>query len=69
MREGFFNGKRTVSLDSVASILPLREETKRYEWMPKLMNLYGRLNGFFDDKFESFWEEQTGTLWKEWGKL
>jgi hypothetical protein len=37
-----------------ARLLLLREEMERYEWLPKLMNLYGRLNGFFDDKFESF---------------
>lgn len=69
MRENFFNGKGTPSLESVTDISALREEMERYEWLPKLMNLYGKVNGFFDSKFESFWEKQTGMPWKEWGKL
>ena len=40
-------------------ILSLKEEVKRNEYLPRLMNLFSRLNGFFDDCFESFWEEKT----------
>jgi hypothetical protein len=38
----------------------LKEETARYARFPKIMNLAGRLNGFFDSKFESYWEEVYG---------
>ena len=69
MRGDFFNGQRTLGLDSITDIQALRDEMERYEWLPKLMNLYGKLDGFFDSKFESYWEEQTGLPWKEWGKL
>ncbi len=47
----------------------LRDEMERHRSLPKLMNLYERVNGFFDSKFESYWEEQAGLPWKEWGKL
>ena len=69
MRESIFNGKGNLTLDSPMEISALSEEMKRYEYLPRMMNLFGRLNGFFDDHFESFWEEKTGLPWKEWGKL
>jgi hypothetical protein len=47
----------------------LKEEMARYSRLPKLMNLAGRLSGFFDSKFDSSWEEETGLPWQEWGKL
>lgn len=69
MRNSFFNSQGILSLDSVMDISALRDEMKRYEYLPKWMNLYGKGNGFFDSKFESYWEEETGLSWKEWGKL
>ena len=69
MRENFFNGQGTLSLDSVMDTSALRDGMERYECLPKLMNLYEKVNGFFDSKFESYWEEETGLTWKEWGKL
>jgi hypothetical protein len=50
-------------------ISALKKEMKRYAYLPRLMNRFGRLNGFFDDHFKSFWEEKTGLPWEEWGKL
>jgi hypothetical protein len=69
MNETFFGGQGTWSLDSPTDLSALGDEMERYEYLPKLMNLYERVNGFFDSKFESFWEEQTGLPWKEWDKL
>jgi hypothetical protein len=47
----------------------LKDEMERYENLPNLMNLFGKLNGFLDSKFGSYWEEKTSLPWKEWGKL
>jgi hypothetical protein len=66
---GLFNGQGILSLDSVMGISALNDEMERYENLPTLMNLFGKLNGFFDSKFESYWEENTGLPWKEWGKF
>jgi hypothetical protein len=68
MRE-IFNGQGIMSLDSLMDLSALRDEIERYESLPGLMNLYEKVNGFFDTKFESYWEEKTGTPWKEWGEL
>jgi hypothetical protein len=64
-----FNGQGAISFDSLIDIPALRDEMERYESLPKLMKLYEKVNGFFDSKFESYWEEKTGIPWKEWGKL
>ena len=69
MRENFFSGQGTWSLGSPMDFSAFGDEMERYKVLPNLMNLYGRINGFFDDKFESYWEEETGMPWKEWGKL
>jgi C4-dicarboxylate-specific signal transduction histidine kinase len=58
-----------MSLGSVMDLSALRDEIERYKSLPRLMNLYEKVNGFFDSKFESYWEDKTGTPWKEWGKL
>lgn len=68
MRE-IFNVQGIISFDSLMDFPALRDEMERYESLPKLMNLYEKVNGFFDSKFESYWEEETGRPWKEWGKL
>jgi hypothetical protein len=69
MEGNFFNGQGTQSLDSIMDLSALRDEMERCKVLPELMNLYEKVNGFFDSKFESYWEEQTGLPWKEWGKL
>ena len=73
MGKNFFSGQGTQSLSSPMDLSALGsalgDEMERYQSLPKLMNLYDRINGFFDSKFESFWEEQTGLPWKEWDKL
>jgi hypothetical protein len=66
---GLFNGQGILGLDSLMGISALKDEMERYGNLPNLMNLFGKLNGFFDNKFESYWEENTGLTWKEWGKL
>jgi hypothetical protein len=69
MKGSLFNGQRNLAFGNDGEILALRNEVERYRYLPQLMNLYGKLDGFFDSKFISFWEEQTGLPWKEWGKL
>ena len=69
MKDNFLCGQQTPSLNSITDLSALGDEMERYQVLPKLMNLYENVNGFFDSKFESYWEEQTGLPWKEWGKL
>jgi C4-dicarboxylate-specific signal transduction histidine kinase len=69
MKGSLFNGQGYLTLRDSVEIQALRNEVERYKYLPQLMNLYGKLNGFFDSKFISSWEEQTGLPWKEWGKL
>jgi hypothetical protein len=69
MKSSFFYSQGTLSFDNIIGMSVLRDEVERYESLPKLMNLYEKVNGFFDSKFESYWEEKTGLPWKEWGKL
>ena len=64
-----FIGQRNLTLRNNLEILALRVKVERYKYFSKLMNLYGKLDGFFASKFESFWEEETGLPWREWGKL
>lgn len=64
-----FNGKDILALSDSVLFSVLKEEMARYARLPKIMNLAGRLNGFFDSKFESYWEEETGLPWQEWGRL
>lgn len=64
-----FNGKDILALSDSVLFSVLKEEMARYARLPKIINLAGRLNGFFDSKFESYWEEETGLPWQEWGKL
>jgi hypothetical protein len=67
MKGSLFNGQGNLTLRDSVEIQALRNEVERYKYLPHLMNLYG-INGFFDSKFISFWQEQTGLPWKEWGK-
>ena len=69
MGKNFFSGQGAQSLSNPMDLSALGDEMERYQSLPKLMNLYDRINGFFDSKFESFWEEQTSLPWKEWDKL
>lgn len=69
MSESLFSRKWTPSLDSPIGLSALKDEIERYKSMPRLMNIWGKLNGFFDSHFESGWEKETGLDWREWGKL
>ena len=69
MKGTLFGGKDILALSDSVLFSVLKEEMERYARLPKIMNLAGRLNGFFDSEFESSWEEETGLPWQEWGKL
>lgn len=69
MERTLFDGKDSLALGDSILFSVLKEEAARYARFPKIMNLAGRLNGFFDSKFESSWEEETDLPWQEWGKL
>lgn len=64
-----FSGKDSLALSDSDLFSVLKEEMARYARFPRIMNLAGRLNGFFDSKFDSYWEKETGLPWQEWGKL
>jgi hypothetical protein len=69
MNGTLFGGKDSLALSDSVLFSVLKEEMARYARLPKIMNLAGRLNGFFDSKFESSWEEETDLPWQEWGRL
>ena len=69
MKGTLFGGKDILALSDSVLFSVLKEEMARYARLPKIMNLSGRLDGFFDSEFESSWEEETGLPWQEWGKL
>jgi hypothetical protein len=53
-----FGGKDSLALSDSVLFSVLKEEMARYARLPKIMNLAGRLNGFFDSKFESSWRRR-----------
>jgi len=69
MRNSIFNSNSVTNLAISPDLSALKEEIRRYAHFPRMMNLFERFNGFFDSKFESYWEEKTGLPWREWGKL
>jgi hypothetical protein len=69
MRDAIFMGSGTLGLDLFPNLSVLREKAERYAHFPKMMNLFERFNGFFDSRYASYWEEETGLPWQEWGKL
>jgi len=54
--------------EKLGEIVPFLEDVLTYEYVPGWKCLYGKLKGFFDEKFESDWEKKTGLDWQEWGK-
>jgi len=69
MRTAIFMDGGALDLDTLSGLSVLKEETERYAHFPRMMSLFERFNGFFDSRFESYWEEETGLPWQEWGKL
>jgi hypothetical protein len=53
MRE-IFGGQGIMSLESLKDISALKDEIERYKSLPISMNLYEKVNGLFDSKFESY---------------
>jgi len=52
--------------EKLGEIVPFLEDVLTYDYIPGWKNLYGKLKGFFDTKFESDWEKKTGLDWQEW---
>jgi hypothetical protein len=69
MRDSMFTGGGVLNFDIFPDLSVLKDEAERYAHFPRMMNLFERFNGFFDSRFESYWEEETGLPWQEWGKL
>jgi hypothetical protein len=57
MKGNPLSGQGTRSLDRIKDPSALRYKLERYKVLPKWMNLYEEINGFFDSKSESYWEE------------
>ena len=55
--------------EKLGEIVPFLEDVLTYEYLPGWKRLMGKLESFFDAKFESDWEKKTGMNWQEWGKL
>jgi len=53
--------------EKLGEIVPFLEDVLTYDYVPGWKNLYTKLKGFFDGKFESDWEKKTGLNWQEWG--
>ena len=69
MEENYLSHLGTGSFDNIRDFSIWGDKTERYRFVVKLRNLYETVNGFFDSRFESYWEKQTGLPWKEWGRL
>lgn len=54
--------------EKLGEIVPFLEDVLKYEYLPGWKRLLEKLKGFFDTKFESDWEKNTGLLWQEWGR-
>ena len=54
--------------EKLGEVVPFLEDVLSYDYLPGWKHLLEKLKGFFDDKFESNWEEKTGLLWQEWHK-
>lgn len=52
--------------EKLGEVVPFLEDVLTYDYIPGWKNLYGKLKGFFDTKFESDWEKKTGLDWQEW---
>jgi CheY-like chemotaxis protein len=52
--------------EKLGEIVPFLEDVLTQGFVPGWKRLYGKLKGFFDQKFESNWEKSTGLDWKEW---
>jgi hypothetical protein len=69
MRDPMLTARGVLNFDIFPDLSVLKEESERYAHFPRMMNFLERFNGFFDSRFESYWEEETGLPWREWGKL
>jgi len=69
VRDAIFMGVGALDVPIFPDLSVVKEEAQRYAHFPRMMNLFERFNGFFDSRFESYREEETGLPWQEWGKL
>jgi CheY-like chemotaxis protein len=54
--------------EKLGEVVPFLEDVLKYEYLPGWKRLLEKMKGFFDSKFESDWEKNTGLLWREWHK-
>ena len=69
MQENYLSHLGTGSFDNIKNLSIWGDKTERNRVVVKLRSFYEAVNGFFDSRFESNWEKQTGLPWKEWGSL
>ena len=55
--------------EKLGEIVPFLEDALKYDYLPGWKRLFEKLKDFFDTKFESDWEKNSGLNWQEWGKL
>jgi CheY-like chemotaxis protein len=54
--------------DKVKEIVPFLEDVITHDYQTGWKRLMDKLQGFFQERFESDWEKKTGMDWKEWRK-
>jgi DNA-binding NtrC family response regulator len=54
--------------ERLKEITPFLEDVLKYDYATGWKRLLKKLNGFFNEAFESDWGEKTGMNWREWGK-
>jgi hypothetical protein len=69
MGNAIFMGGGVLDVNILPDLSVLKDEAERYAHFPRMMSLFERFNGFFDSRFGSYREEETGLPWQEWSKL
>jgi DNA-binding NtrC family response regulator len=52
--------------EKLGEVVPFLEDVLKYDYESGWKRLFGKLYGFFTERFESDWEKKTGGSWREW---
>lgn len=69
LKQSYEKGARAyLPKDKVKEIVPFLEDVIQHDYQTGWKRLMEKLQGFFQDRFETDWEKKTGMNWREWGK-
>ena len=54
--------------EKLGEVVPFLEDILTYEYMPGWRRLFGKMKGYFDQKFGLGWEKKTGIEWEKLGE-